>query len=287
MRGDFRIVSNQKKNRRRGILAPVVLLVLLVLLAGGSLARYFTSRDAEGAVRTKRFYFTSDFLDGTVHTMNPGIQEVTFTVGNHADELRFSEMMVNYTCTVKKGGTSETVFVASGELPGNGISDDSVTFSLTALGLPFGTYDIEVSASGGGVDGIPNSGYRKTLAASVVFSEEQVLYKYLENMGTHVVLTVWAKGFRGDVAIRYPDGLVPDNTDPVMQAALEAPLGGTATFTDKTTGSVEGSFTAGSYASHKYRFFVTGAAPTIHSFTVTGTPAGGGETVTANEKAPG
>jgi hypothetical protein len=71
------------------------------------------------------------------------------------------------------------------------------------------------------------------------------------------LLTVWSEGYSGNVTIDIPDGVIPDNTDSVMRTAV---TGGE--FEDNKT------FKDKAYASHTYRFFVTGESVTVDSFTV-------------------
>ncbi len=254
-----RLSRGGKWQRAAAIAAvPGACLLLAALLVGTVIARYQRELSYDGSVKAKDFYFTSDFLDGGVHTFSSGSTEVTFTLGNHADALRFSEMDIAYTVTVTRtdGGAGDpTVSVDSatlnsGKLTGGQTSDATVTVS----GLqPGGAYTVTATGKGG---------YQETLTATIhVLSGEAVVYKYLDTTHSeYVLLTVWAQGYTGSVTITpaAEKNLIPDNTDPRMVTVqTDAAITDTTSFDTSTSG----------YASHTYRFF--GSGVTAADFAVT------------------
>lgn len=270
------IRSRRVKRKRAGakVAALAVCLVLLVLMTGTTIGRYQHEFNSDGSVRAKEFYFTSNFLDGSTHTLAPGSTEVTFTLGNHTDELRCSEVDIAYVVTVEP---SNGVTVAYNndvnddkKLPLGDTLDDTVTLT----GLTPGTYTIKATGTGT-VGAAGTGGYTGTLTAQIeVLPVEGAVYKYLDTSNSeYVLLTVWAQGYKGNVEIQPPVGLIPDNTDPVMRSLT---TDGTP-FTDATSFNTGGN--AEGYASHTYRFFGDGV--TAEDFTVT--YDGGG---TAAEKDP-
>ncbi len=126
-------LGRKAKKNPAGAAAAVlaVSLVLLVVLISTAVGRYQHELSSEGSVRAKEFYFTSDFLDGKTHTLAPGSTEVSFTLGNHADELRFSEVDIDYVVTVDPadgvtvnyGNTSKKLLTTQG------VHDDTVTIT--------------------------------------------------------------------------------------------------------------------------------------------------------------
>ena len=60
-----------------------------------------------------------------------------------------------------------------------------------------------------------------------------------------MLLTVWTKNLSGTVSITYPDGLIPDATDPAMATGVDF---GSKTFSDASNFVLP-------YSSHVYRFF--------------------------------
>lgn len=251
--------SRKAKKKYVGIAAIVMCLLLFTLLIGAAIGRYQRQLRSEGYVRAKEFYFTSDFLDGGTHTLNPGNDSVIFTLGNHADDLRFSEVDIAYTVTVEPG-TGVQVKYDTQTLTKDAKSDGTVTIS----GLQPDTI-YTVTATGTGGEGSA-SGYEKTLIATIrVLNPDPAVYKHLDTTNSsYVLLTVWAQGYTGDVTITPPAGanLIPDNTDPVMwrfQTGEE--------ITDSTSFQ-----DASGYSSHTYRFFYDGTPAggvTAGNFTVT------------------
>lgn len=263
-----RRLSRKETWKRVGVIAavPAACLLLLALLVGTVIARYQREFSSDGSAKAQNFYFTSDFLDGGIHTLAAGSTEVKFTLGNHADELRFSEVNINYTVTVSpaEGGTAPTVTGDSGTLTKGQRSDATVTISGL---VPGGTYTVTATGTGG---------YQETLTATInVLSGDAVVYKYLDTTHSeYVLLTVWAQGYTGSVTITPAAGknLIPDNTDPRMvDVQTGAAITDTASFDTSTSG----------YASHTYRFF--GSGVTAADFTVT---YGDGGSKTAEEKNP-
>lgn len=250
-----RRLSRGGKWKRVGAIAavPGACILLLALLVGTVIARYQRELSYDGSVNASEFYFTSDFLDGGVHTLSSGSTEVTFSLGNHADALRFSEVDIAYEVTVTRtdGGTgAPTVSDSSGTLTKGKTSDATVTVGNLQ---PGGAYTITATGTGG---------YKKTLTTTLkVLSGEAVVYKYLDTTHSeYVLLTVWAQGYTGNVTIAPPavENLIPDNTDPRMKSATTGgEITDTTSFNDSTSG----------YASHTYRFF--GSGVTAADFTVT------------------
>ncbi len=230
---------NGKGNKKLlGTAVLGVCLVMLVVLIGAAIGRYQHQFRSGGSVRAKEFYFTSDFLDGETHTLAPGSTSVTFKLGNHADELRISEVDIAYTVTVTSdNGTTATVTPASGTLAKGAKQDAAITLS----DLQPGTYTVQAVGSGG---------YTKTLTATIKVLEEAARpYYHIDTVpGEYLLLTVWNEGEKAqNVAIQYTG--IPDNTNPNMG--------------DWTTGGTQ-KVTVAPHSSMVFRFFggtvtVTGA----------------------------
>ncbi len=195
------VPSHMKKKKSAGAAVLAVCLVLLVILAGAAIGRYQHQFQSEGSVRAKEFYFTSDFLDGGTHTLAPGSTEVTFMLGNHADDLRCSEVDIDYEVTVSSGAV---VTPDAGTLHMGGVADAEITVS----NLQAGTYTVTAVGTGG---------YSQTLTATIVVPPKTArLYQHQDNVpGEYMLLTVWNEGDEpGTVTIAYTG--IPDNTNPNM-----------------------------------------------------------------------
>jgi hypothetical protein len=264
-----RWIRRDTMEKLKRILQPRVFIIGIILIANVigsiSLARYIYQKENAGLVRAEWFYFTSNLLgeesEYKYYSFAPDTKELDFTLGNHADGLRYSEVGITYEVTVEKGTYDETNKAFSG------VTDDDIAVSykqdndeysqklasgkiydnkVTLSNLEAGTY--KITAKGYTGDN-KSEGYYKTLTAIIQIEGEAKLYKYLDTSNSqYVLLTVWAQGCKGDVTITFPDDLIPDNTDSVME---EVKIGGKK-FTDNTT------FKDNGYSSHTYRFFING-----------------------------
>lgn len=245
-----------KKKKFNIIVAGYIVVgIILCALVGNALAKYFQTSINPSTFKAMDFYFTSNLLDDGIHTLSPGATSVTFSLRNYADELKVSEMDVKIDNIMVTGPGTPTVSTVDDALLANVVDDLYVTIS----GLVPGKYTITAKAIGGRPSGASSGGYEKTIQGQIIVPEaEQFLYKYFQDYGSYVLLTVWSQGYKGNVSIDYPDGVIPDNTDSVMATALTG-----ASFIDTK------SFSEDKYASHTYRFFVSGSSVTESSFVVT------------------
>lgn len=188
------------------------------------IAKYSNERSTDKVVKAQEFYFTSNLLDGKEHTLTPGSTSVTFTLSNHADELRYSDMDIEYTVEVTEAnGVATTVDVANekGTLKKGDTDPAEIIVSSLEAGK---TYTITATGDGG---------YTKTLTATIVVPEISAkLFYHVENSANgYTLLTVWNEGDEaGDVTIEYKG--IPDNTNPNM---TNWQLGEDASQTQKVT----------------------------------------------------
>lgn len=198
-----------KKNRTGTAMAALAMsFVLLMILISAALGKYQHQIDNDGYVRAKEFYFTSNLLDGGTHTLAPinseGKTSVTFTLGNHADDLRCSEVDISYTVTVVPADGVTVGQNTNQTLTQNIIQDDTVTLTFEKPD----TYTVTAVGKGG---------YSKTLTATIVIPDQEAhLYQYRDNGDGYTLLTVWNEGNQdGNVTITYSG--IPDNTNPNMK----------------------------------------------------------------------
>lgn len=202
----------QKKQQKKGLPLVWLLLVLIlaVLIAGGigsSAAKYTQSDSGQTMVEAPEFYFTSDLLsvEPQNYVLNSGIQEVNFTLRNRADELRVSEVPIDYTVTA----TSGTITPEQGNISAGVQPNVEVELSDMQPGVIY-----EVTATG-------NAGYSQTLKAVFTISDnEEDVYKNLEMSSDdyYMLLTVWTHNVKGDLTIEFPENLIPDNTYEGMES---------------------------------------------------------------------
>lgn len=257
--------NNTKGYVRAAIYVLMAVIVIATLVVGGIYAKYVAEHQTTGQVSSPDFYFTSDVLTETAstYTLNAGAGGTTslsFELRNYADALRFSDKAIAFSVEVAPSDgvtvTVNGVAADNGTLASNPSAGSSA--SVTVSGLKNGvTY--RITATG-------NAGFVRTLSADIeVRADEKGIYKHLDTSDpAYLLLTVWTKNLQGDVSIAFPDGLIPDNSDAVMNDVYNY-VGG-AYVSDEFEDTV--SFTE-TYSSHVYRFFRTDdGAYTADDFTV-------------------
>lgn len=208
-----------KISRKKVIISTIaVVLSLCALTTGVLVAKYVNEKNSDRWVRAKNFYFTSNLLDGKEHTLAPGSTSVTFTLGNHEDNLRYSEVDIKYTVTVTEKDATTTLATVtddkgtdtgtnaySGTLANGSVKDAEITVSNLQDGKKY-----TITAVGTG-------GYKKTLTTTIVVPPKaaQLYYNIDNSAGEYTLLTVWNEGDKeGKVTITYTG--IPDNTNPDM-----------------------------------------------------------------------
>ena len=234
--------------RKRTIIITV--LVVLLFTVGGVFAKYIYNSGGMGLLSAKEFYFTSNLLTENTakYVLNSKTTEISFTLGNNADKLRFSQDDIKYSITVGcKSGDSypeENIKYADSEQVLSGGSVD--TTSITLKGLTMGETYI-VTATG-------RAGYKQTLKAEFTVSDkEENVHMHLDTSNdAFVLLTVWTHNMTGPLTVITPAGLIPDNTDPILRKVYNysGTEYGAVQFTDNTN------FTE-AYSSYTYRFFIS------------------------------
>lgn len=220
----------------------ILLVTCVLVLVGGVAAKYINVRNGQNVIAAKEFYFTSNLLadTGKEYQLNASATEISFTLGNNEDELRYSEDAISYTVEVDNGATLEIQDTTKGTLENGKVSVDSIKLSGLERGK---TYTVTA---------VGKAGYIKTLKATFkVADNDENLYKYLDTKnGAYVLLTVWADNLKGDVSVEFPAGLIPDNTDPIMRSVVNYSDASynAAAFMDTKNYVIE-------FASYTYRFF--------------------------------
>ena len=260
-------MSEEKKmsKSKRLYIVGVVIAALAIAIAtiGGIAAKYIYQKDGENVVRAKEFYFTSDLLreDGAEYVLNSTATSVSFTLGNNFDAIRYSEDDIKYTVTVevkdandKEGKIEKTYALANGTLTGGSVQETSITLTDKFDDLVKGKlYSVTAVGQTKDEDG---QGYKQTLTATFEVSDnEENVYKYVDTPNhAYILLTVWTKNVKGTAQITCGiEGLIPDNTDAVLQSVNN--------FVDGKYGTIEtpiedaGSF-VNTYSSRTYRFFI-------------------------------
>ena len=254
-------------NRIARVRMPLTVVCILAFGAFIVYAKYIQTSQYNDAVTAKEFYFSSDVMDGGVHEI-PALDvaedgttsaTLTFHLMNHEDQLRYSEVAVDYNVTWKEenGNASETSgnginlsgqIVAGkghGDQTSDQTNDKTNDKTVTISGLEQGkTYTVTATAT---------APYTKTLTATIRVQQKNAeLQASVSDHGNYIEVTVWtadkAKTIR---LINHAAGLIPDNTD----SFLENMQTGTGNSGENQSVSVA----LGSNASHVFRFFKSNA----------------------------
>ena len=255
---------DSKKQTRRSRwyqrIALIVAAVLLVVTAGVVFARYVHDNEGGYLVSAKEFYFTSDLLkeETADYVLNSAVDEISFSLGNNEDKLRFSQVDIGYVVTVatQNGGALPEILDSRGEPKlWKGAVDQT---TVTLKGLEQGeTYTVTVTGEGG---------YEKTLSARFAVSDgDRDLNMHLAPSAddSFVLLTVWSNNVTGDLEVSFPAGLIPDNTDPILEGVQNYSLSGYGADSFSDTENFDEA-----YSSRSYRFFVDSGSFTANQFTV-------------------
>lgn len=232
-------IKNEKAQvGRRPLLIALVVLLLAAAVWGVS-AKYIYQSESKGLAHAGEFYFTSDMLTaegGKTYPLNSGTTTVSFYLRNY-EGLNLSDLDINYTVTVEPAD-GVTVDSASGTLEAVNESEKKIVLS----GLKKGT-KYTVTATG-------QNGYSETLSATFDIKDDTGVYKNTRYFGDYLLLTVWTEGMKAtDIEIPIPIGLIPDATDPMLQALAPLSVDG-----DYQKPSIELKLDA--EESRSFRFFV-------------------------------
>ena len=253
-------MSRVRKNKIRKK-SPVFVLfaaaaVIVLALVGGVAAKYMYTNSGDNILSAKNFYFDSNLLvkGGKEYTINSTATEIPIMLYNYQDSLKYADDDITYTISVEgEGGSLDKT---SGTLAKGGVSSDTVILSGITSGKTY-----TVTATG-------TAGYTKTISATFKVSDaDENVYKHLDTSNpAYVILTVWANNVSGDLSVQCTKaGLIPDNTDGVLQEIRNYSEGTYGTF-----GFSDNSSFSSAYSSCTYRFFKAGASSfTADDFTVT------------------
>lgn len=193
-------------------------------------AKYIKQTEKTSVANASAFYFTSDLLDGENHQIVPladGTASVTLTLMNHADELRYSEVDIEYSVKVDAGDRGEAGNV---ELSAESASFDSNTKILTGTMRAGENHDATITISGleAGkvyqVTASTSNTYAKTLTGTITVNKiVSQIYASVTDRNAFIEVTVWTgETAANNLKLTYCAGLIPDNTDSMMASAQSA-----------------------------------------------------------------
>ena len=242
--------SHGKRSLSRNLVLAVLFCSLLLITVGGVLAKYVQSSEGKNLVSAKEFYFTSDLLGEPLkeYVLNATSFEVTFTLGNCADKLRFSQDNIRYSVSVtcedpKEGDPLPALSQETGVLEKDKASYAKVTLQNLVRGRTYLVTAVGIA------------GYEQTLQARFTVSDnDENVFMHVDSADNSVViLTVWTENVKGNLSVGYTsEGLIPDNTHPILRNIVNYRDGKYTSFDFSDTLH----FTV-PYASATYRFFLS------------------------------
>ena len=212
--------------------------LFLVMMSAGAMvaARYMHRTNTVNTMTAEEFYFTSDLLDGETHYVSAVDENqtasVTVRLMNHADELRYAEVPINYTVSVTPSDDITIQYPEEGNhiLQSGSIQNADVIVSGMKPGQ---TYTISAETK--------NQYYKQISGKVIVYPIDETIYHRISDSDHFVEVTVWTKDYSGNIKITYPAALIPDNTDSMMR--------------DWKTGDAAKIFSLEKNSSHVFRFF--------------------------------
>jgi len=202
--------ENQEKAKRTSMAFRIGLLLLAVavLFNGYTLAKYLMEKDQKVPVVAKNFYFESDLLavsTGAVpqYTLQAGVDTISFSLMNYPDELRESEVAIDYTAVLTKDGS--TVKSTSGK-----IEKGRKSIPISFADLDEGTYIVTATAT---------NPYTQTLQGrfTIVDNDTDISYSVSDATGSpNLKVTVTTTDYAGNIVISWPEDVLPDNTDALL-----------------------------------------------------------------------
>ena len=272
-------MSNNSLKKYKMKFSVIILIAAVALSVGLVGAKYVYETYGDVLFRAKEFYFESNLLrsEDTEYILNPTTKEISFTLVNATDELRKSEDDISYDIYVYENNVNVTEKIFDSANSDTGLeltqdnnkysvkgtllqNDDSITTHTVSLkNMERGkTYSVVVKGK---------AGYVKTLEAKFTVSDsDKNLWKHLTVKDEYVLLTVWSENLKGDISVKFPEGLIPDGTDVELSDVYNYEDGKykESEFVDETNFTYV-------YSSHTYRFFIDNVASSqlsVNSFIV-------------------
>ena len=188
----------------------MLVIIILVVILGATiiLGRYLQEHQKSSLYEAENFYFTSDLLkeESDVSFWKDGVNKLKINFSNSADKLRYTKSDINAVVRLSEF-IDNREFVKKREinliLEGNKITNKEIVFD----NLEKGIYKIEA---------ITSSPYVKKLEGMFAIDSNNNTIKHLVNDradSTVLMLKISTIDYEGNIKIKFPDGLYPDNNE--------------------------------------------------------------------------
>ena len=185
----------------------VFFLAIIITFINVVMAKYVESQEKETLYVAESFYFESDLLtndaDTKTYTYQKGKDNIQVVLKNNIDDLRYSDVDIEYTVRITDLNGTEVKSPITGTLNKGSINTQTVNFTDLATG----SYTVIATAT---------APYEKTIKANFVIEAQNSNVSYdvtdIENSSV-AQLTVTTNDYNGNVKITWPKGVAPDSTN--------------------------------------------------------------------------
>jgi hypothetical protein len=205
-------------NKKGKLIISLSVLFILVITITLVLAKYITNDDSNIGLSSKEFYFTSDYLDVEKtdktfpeYILGKGVDDITFKLNNYIDDLQYTKTDIEYEVTVTDS-SKNIVKVLTGSISK---TDSKNSVEIKISDLTADTYIVVAKST---------SPYSKTIKAKFTIQslDEDITYVVSDASGSPIVqVTITVADFSGNINIKWPSGVTPDNNDPLLKDAVD------------------------------------------------------------------
>ena len=179
----------------------IVYLILLTIIITMTvvLGKYLQELKNNTLYEAENFYFRSDLLSEDIksYTLQRGVNKIVIHLYNSEDRLRYTKVDINYVVKLEK------IKEENGVLSKSGFTDNEVVFD----NLENGKYKVSAIAI---------NPYTKILEGNFVITnnDNRIDYSVGDNVDSTIMfLTIKTVDYTGNIKIKFPDGLYPDNNE--------------------------------------------------------------------------
>ena len=188
----------------------IVYLILLTIIITMTvvLGKYLQELKNNTLYEAENFYFRSDLLSEDIksYTLQRGVNKIVIHLYNSEDRFRYTKVDINYVVKLEKindDGNLVKVREENGVLSKSNFTDNEVVFD----NLENGKYKVSAIAI---------TPYTKILEGNFVITnnDNRIDYSVGDNVDSTVMfLTIKTVDYTGNIKIKFPDGLYPDNNE--------------------------------------------------------------------------
>ena len=188
----------------------IVYFILLTIIIAMTvvLGKYLQELKNNTLYEAENFYFRSDLLSEDIksYTLQRGVNKIVIHLYNSEDRFRYTKVDINYVVKLEKindDGNLVKVREKNGVLSKSNFTDNEVVFD----NLENGKYKVRALAT---------NPYTKILEGNFVITnnDNRIDYSVGDNVySTVMFLTIKTVDYTGNIKIKFPDGLYPDNNE--------------------------------------------------------------------------